>query len=217
MKKAQECWAKAKQEGRKFQTGDLVWLEGHNLKIDWPSVKLAAKRYGPFPVAKVLSPVTYQLTLPSQWKIHPVFHMDLLTPYRETVLHGPNYTRPPLDLIDDAEEYEVERVLDSRVQGRNRKIQYLVKWVGYPDSDNQWVNADQMMADDAIREFKERHPNAVTHIRQVKTGNNLIDFPLMSSPTPSTIENIIRSDASSPHEYLLAAPLTTMDLEQVLQ
>ena len=39
----------------------------------------------------------------------------------------------------------------------------------------------------------------------------------MSSPTPSTIENVIRSDASSPHEYSLAAPLTTMDLEQVLQ
>ena len=39
----------------------------------------------------------------------------------------------------------------------------------------------------------------------------------MSSPTPSTIENVIRSGASSPHEYSLAAPLTATDLQQVLE
>ena len=217
MKTAQERWAKAKREGRKFQKDDLVWLEGRNLKTDQPASKLAAKRYGPFPVVQVLSPVTYQLTLPEQWKIHPVFHVDLLTPYKETAFHGANYTRPPPDLINNEEEYEVEQVLDSRVRGRNRKIQYLVKWVGYPDSDNQWLDADQLTADDAIREFKERRPNAVTHIRRTRTGNPLIDFPLMSSPTPSTIENVIRSGASSPHEYSLAAPLTTTDLQQVLE
>ena len=144
MKTAQERWARAKTEGRRFQKGDLVWLEGRNLKTDQPASKLAAKRYGPFPVAQVLSPVTYQLTLPEQWKIHPVFHVDLLTPYKETAFHGANYTRPPPDLINDEEEYEVERVLDSRVRGHNRRIQYLVKWVGYPDSDNQWLDADQL-------------------------------------------------------------------------
>src|SRR6201996_3822613 len=217
MKAAQERWAKTKREGRKFQKGDLVWLEGRNLKTDQPASKLAAKRYGPFPVAQVLSPVTYQLTLPEQWKIHPVFHVDLLTPYKETAFHGTNYTRPPPDLINDEEEYEVEQILDSRVRGRNRKVQYLVKWMGYPDSDNQWLDAELLTADEAIREFKKSRPHAVTHIRRAKTGNPLIDFPSMSSPTPSTIENVIRSDASSPHEYSLAAPLTTTDLQQVLE
>ena len=168
-------------------------------------------------MAQVLSPVTYQLTLPVQWKIHPVFHVDLLTPYKETTFHGENYTRPPPDLINDEEEYEVEKILDSRVQGRKCQVQYLVKWVGYPDSDNQWLNADQLTADEAIRDFKKRCPDVITHINRVLTGNPLIDFPLMSSPTPSTIENVIRSDASSPHTYSLAAPLTTTDLQQVLE
>ena len=217
MRSAQECWARAKQEGRKFQKGDLVWLEGRNLKIDQPTSKLAAKRYGPFPVAQALSPVTYQLTLPAQWKIHPVFHVDLLTPYKETVFHGVNYTRPPPDLINDQEEYEVEQILDSRTKGRTRKVQYLVKWVGYPDSDNQWLDAEQLTADDAIKEFKKRHPNTITHIRRTATGNPLIDFSPMSSPTPSTIENVLRSGASLPHEYLLAAPLTATNLQQVLE
>src|SRR6201996_9600994 len=215
MKAAQERWTRAKKEGRKFHQGDLVWLEGRNLKTDQPASKLAAKRYGPFPVAQVLSPVTYRLTLPEQWKIHPVFHVDLLTPYKETTFHGANYTRPPPDLINDEEEYEIEQILDSRVKGRNRKIQYLVKWVGYPNSDNQWLDAKQLTADDAIREFKRRRPEAVVHISRAKTGNPLIDF--MSSPTPSTIENVLRSGASSPHEYSLAAPLTTTDLQQVIE
>ena len=146
-----------------------------------------------------------------------MFHIDLLTPYKETAFHGTNYTRPPPDLINDEEEYEVEQILDSRARGRKGKVQYLVKWVGYPDSDNQWLDADQITADEAIREFKRRHPDAITHIRRLTTGNPLINFHLMSSPTPSTIKNILRSGASSPHEYSLAAPLTTTDLQQVLE
>ena len=96
--------------------------------------------------------------------------------------------RPPLDLIDNEEEYKVEQILNSRIQGHNRQIQYLVKWVGYPDSDNQWLDANQLTADDMIREFKKRRPNTTIHIKLARTGNQLIDFPLTSSPTPSTIK-----------------------------
>ena len=78
MIKAQKKWSKGKELGQKYKTGDLVWLEGRNLQIDRPSVKLAPKRYGPFKIGKTLSPITYQLELPPQWKIHDIFHVDLL-------------------------------------------------------------------------------------------------------------------------------------------
>jgi hypothetical protein len=94
-----------------------------------------------------------------------VFHVDLLTPYIETDFHGENFTRPPPDLIAGEDEYEVEQVLDSRRHGRGRKVQYLVKWRGYPDSDNQWVNWDDMHMDEALEEFKQRQPQAIMHIR----------------------------------------------------
>ena len=140
-------------------------MEGRNLRIDRPSVKLAPKRYGPFKIGKVLSPITYQLILPPQWKIHDVFHVDLLTPYHETELHGPNFTKPPPDLIDGEEEYEVEEILQSRKFGRGRKVQYLVKWKGYPESDNQWVDWDDLHADEMIADFKKKNPAAVSHIK----------------------------------------------------
>jgi hypothetical protein len=95
-----------------------------------------------------------------------MFHVDLLTPYIETDFHGPNYTRPPPDLIDGEEEYEVEKILKSRCYGRGRKVQYLVKWKGYANSDNEWVNWDDMHADEALAEFKRRQPQAITHIRR---------------------------------------------------
>jgi hypothetical protein len=162
---AQKRWTHSKYLGQTFKIGDKVWLEGCNLKTEQPTAKLAPKCHGPFPIKNVLSPITYQLTLPPTWKIHDVFHVDLLTPYIETDFHGPNYTRPPPDLINEEEEYEVEQVLSSRRHGRGCKVQYLVKWKGYPDSDNEWVNWDDMHAQEALEDFRQQNPRAITHIR----------------------------------------------------
>jgi hypothetical protein len=61
-----------------------------------------------------MSPWDYQLALPKQWKIHNVFHAGLLSPYKETEEHGPNFEEPPPDLIDGKEEYEVKSIVDAR-------------------------------------------------------------------------------------------------------
>src|SRR6266702_1815779 len=150
MIKAQKSWVKHK-DTPKYQEGDLVWLEGRHLRTNQPTAKLAPKRHGPFPIVQVMSSVNYQLKLPTQWSIHDVFHIDLLTPYRETDVHGSNYSRPPPDLVDNEEEYEVEKILDARQFGRGRKRQYLIKWKGYPDSDNEWVDHRDVHAPEAIR------------------------------------------------------------------
>jgi hypothetical protein len=72
---------------------------------------------GPFKVIKEVSPVAYQLQLPAAWWIHNVFHVSLLSPYFETDAHGPNYSYPPLDLIDGEAEYEVEHIISHCLQG----------------------------------------------------------------------------------------------------
>jgi len=92
------------------KAGDQVWLEGKNLHLPYQATKLAPKRYGPFKIIKEISPVAYQLAIPLTWKIHDVFHASLLSPYHETTTYGPNFSRPPPDLINDKEQYEVEQI-----------------------------------------------------------------------------------------------------------
>jgi hypothetical protein len=191
MIKAQKSWVKHK-DTPKFQLGDLVWLEGKNLQMVQPTAKLAPKRHGPFKVTQVMSAVNYRLKLPMQWSIHPVFHIDLLTPYHETPIHGANYQRPPPDLVEGEEEYEVETVLASRRFGRGKKLQYLVKWKGYPDSDNQWINKEDVFADNAIREFKNSNPDQETHIRRVN-----VDSPYPHSPPPLLMQNNVTAPVTS--------------------
>jgi hypothetical protein len=164
MIKAQQSWVKHR-DTPKYKEGDQVWLDGKNLRINQPTAKLAPRRHGPFRIIQVMSAVNYCLELPTQWSIHPVFHIDLLTPYWETIMHGPNFTQPAPELIDGEEEYSVEKILDSRRFGRRRRLQYLVKWEGYPDADNMWVDKDDIFAEDKIREFKSSNPEAETHIR----------------------------------------------------
>ena len=94
-----------------------------------------------------------------------MFHTDLLTPYRETKTHGENYQRPPPELIDNKEEFEVEAILDSRRFGRGRKLQYLVKWLRYPDSNNQWEDVDKVHADELVRAFQWQRPGKETHLK----------------------------------------------------
>jgi Chromo (CHRromatin Organisation MOdifier) domain len=104
--------------------------------------------------------VAYKLALPSHWKIHNVFYTDLLTPYKETDAHGPNFTSPPPELIEGEPEYEVEHILASRRFGRCRKLQYLVKWLGYPSSENSWQDATDVHTPDLVREFQaHQHPS----------------------------------------------------------
>ena len=58
--------------------------------------------------------------------------------------------------MDGEEEYEVEKIIDMKQMGRRRKTYYLVKWKGYPTSDNSWEPQENIHADELIKEFQER-------------------------------------------------------------
>jgi hypothetical protein len=47
-------------------------------------------------------------------KVHNVFHIDLLLPYKETEAYSPAYARLPPKLIEDEEEYEIKHIHDAR-------------------------------------------------------------------------------------------------------
>jgi RNase H-like domain found in reverse transcriptase/Integrase zinc binding domain/Chromo (CHRromatin Organisation MOdifier) domain len=167
-----------------FKIGQRVWLEAKNLPISHGTAKLLPKRYGPFIITKLISPVASQLQLPNSWNIHSVFHNSLLTPFVETNAHGPNFSRPPPDLINGEAEYEVEAIRSHRHFGKNKKLQYLLKWKGYPEADNTWEDQDQLTAPDLLRQYNRRH-----HIqdKSARARGNNPHPPFWPSSIPSHI------------------------------
>ena len=83
----------------------------------------------------------YCLNLPPAIKIHNVFHVSLLEPCN-LLRDGTAPLFPPPIKVDGKEKYKVKEILDSKTYCG--KLQYLVKWLEYPDIDNQWVYKDQV-------------------------------------------------------------------------
>ena len=138
-----------------FKKGQKVWLEGKNLHLAYASRKLAPKREGPFVITEVLGPVTYRLELPKHWKVHPVFHACFLTPPKENDTHGPNYMRPPPDLIDGEEEYEGEAIVGHKTTRGG--IRYQIKWKGYSSAENTWEPESALIpnAKEILQQYKK--------------------------------------------------------------
>lgn len=138
-----------------FSVGEKVWLEARNLKRNVVDPKFASKREGPFTITKVLSSLAYKLWLPSTWRIHPVFHASLLSRYKENEVHGPNFPAPPPDLINNEEEYKIDRILKHRGNLRNRS--YLIRWKGYSAKEDSWIKeSDLGNAPEILKAYKKR-------------------------------------------------------------
>ena len=143
------------------KVGDQVWLEGTNVHTTHPKAKLAPRRHGPFKVIATWG-VNCKLQLPKTWRIHPVFHVSLISPYHETTAHGPNFTKPPPDIIEGEDDhYEVETILQSRLTPNKKGVQYLIKWKGYSNAENSWVPSSGMKhATTLVNKFHSSNPRA---------------------------------------------------------
>ncbi|KAI5116065.1 hypothetical protein M0805_001230 [Coniferiporia weirii] len=54
-------------------------------------------------------------------------------PIPPTTIHS----TPPPDQIEDHQEFEIEAIVSHKGNGNRRR--FLVKWTGYPSSENQWL------------------------------------------------------------------------------
>ena len=58
--------------------------------------------------------------------------------------------------MDREEEFKVEKIINMKQMGRGHKTYYLVKWKGYPMSDNSWEPWENIHVDELIKEFQSR-------------------------------------------------------------
>jgi hypothetical protein len=84
---------------------------------------------GPFRIIEVVSPHALRIDLPPEIRVHKVLPTVLLEPATNNPYPGQRVAPPPPVEVDGEEEWEVERILDSRMF--RRRLQYLVKWTGH--------------------------------------------------------------------------------------
>ena len=145
-------------EKRKFEVGERVWLDAKPIQIKGVR-KLTARKLGPYKVIKQISPVNYELDLPKDLRVHPVFHIDRLSPWKGNEVNGKLPPPPEPVEVEGEEEYEVEEVLDSKVVGKG--LRYLVKWKGYDEGENSWQPAGNLTnAQAKVKAFHKKNPSA---------------------------------------------------------
>ena len=140
----------------RFTEGQKVWLDTRNFQVMY-NKKIRPEHNGLFTIKKVKGPLTYQLELPKTWKIYDTFHAVHLSPYKETPQYGPNRTRPPPELIDNEEEYEVDHIVRHK---RNNKGQllFLIRWKNYGPEDDSWEPSSNLKhSRETLEEYKKRH------------------------------------------------------------
>ena len=146
---------------RQIDIGDMVMLNVKTTRNKGPTKKLSPRVYGPSKVLEKRGNRAFILVISPHRKIHPVFHVSLLEPYK--VSDRPNREQPPPqpEDVEGDMEWEVQKIVKSeiiiytrkvrRLDKGFKKLRYFVKWAGYSDDENtcepseRWVNAREIV------------------------------------------------------------------------
>jgi hypothetical protein len=132
-----------------FAPDEKVWLNTKHLKLKHPGTRKLLPRYvGPFTVLQRIGEVAYRLKLPAKLRMHNVFHVSLLKPYRS----DGRYPALPevVDLTGDL-SLQVQNILahKDRAAGRGTRVvtSYLVKYTDLGPEYNAWVPEKRLLRD----------------------------------------------------------------------
>ena len=135
-----KAYADKKTSPSALKVDDRVLLSTKNLRSRAQgAMKLLPRYIGPFPVMHVVNAEAYRLKLPANIRLHNVFHVSFLEPYRE----DGHYQPPPATVFIDGDvQYDVAEILDVRSNGSGR--QFLVRWEGYSPAHDTWEDEDNL-------------------------------------------------------------------------
>ena len=93
-------------------------------------------------------------------------------------LHRPG----PIHVTEDCdEEYEVDAIIDSRIY--KGKLQYLVHWKGYDESERTWEPVTNLKnSPEIVEQFHTSHPSTPRRLRMT-----CVDFNSLFSSMPGNL------------------------------
>jgi hypothetical protein len=177
-----------------FKEGEEVLLATKYLSLkSGITHKLSARYTGPFKIIQGVSPVAYKLQLPDDWvrkRIHPVFHVSLLKKYNSNESDSSTQEKQDIVEVDDGEdskEYVVDKIISQRIT-KDKQVEYLVTWKGYPESEATWETSENVKDVKALDDFEQALKVAASadHTRARK------DF-IMRKWTKPRVQQYIRS------------------------
>ena len=165
-------------------------LKGKNVRTRRAAKNLDANLFGPFKVVKLVdrSGMSVELELPKRWHVYNVFYTSLLEPYRASAkgLHPPPIALTDRSYVDRfgmehevgydvdcqqvLEDFAVEEIMGYEYSTGRKKVQYLIKWTGYPEQ-SEWTEETLVhMPRGRVQEFHKRHPEAAMDDKLKKKG-----------------------------------------------
>jgi hypothetical protein len=150
-----------------FEIGEMVWLRVHHHRQSTigrkEHPKLGRKFQGPYRITEKISNVAYRLQLPSDARVHDVFHVSLLRPFcgshelpsmPRTTSQGTPQGTPSAAAASPSSAILAKRTIK---QGGKNQIEVLVEWTGSTREDATWVPLEQLQ-----REFPNTNLEPLT-------------------------------------------------------
>ncbi|GKC03072.1 reverse transcriptase, partial [Tanacetum coccineum] len=135
--------------------------------------KLSPRFFGPYRVKRVVGPVAYELQLPSDARIHPVFHVSMLKPAHSS------FDDAAINPLPVTKDWEADLQPDSVISHRwvseagNLVLELLISWSNRPVEEATWESYDLL---------KEQFPNFALRTRHFTGKEVMIQLGYMCIP-----------------------------------
>jgi hypothetical protein len=171
--------ADKKRTERTFLLGDEVFIKlqpyAQSSVLSRSNHKLAFRYFGPYTISKCINPVAYEVALPAEARIHPVFHVSQL---RKVIRPGTPVSQV-LPLHTDCASVPV-KILHQRWRhtpsGRREQVQ--VQWTIGGDKDITWEDKDTLL---------QRFPDALAWGQASSQGAGDVSTPTDSDNAASNV------------------------------